>query len=177
LDSFNLQREFVGNVVMPDTRAVFQDTALFSDALMWVTCRWHVNSPTQNNSPTSRALVVRSADDRLWPRSSTSTACDHIYYYKDHKWVQECRWRQPSAGIHMPWVTYLRRPANSGWLQGVVMGIRWRVSASAATYRTAEHWTLVWLKHTTWIPASVYTHDQPGTHIPAACTRVLVVLY
>jgi len=25
LDSFNLQREFVGNVVMPDTRAVFQD--------------------------------------------------------------------------------------------------------------------------------------------------------
>jgi len=26
-------------------------------------------------------------------------------------------------GMHMPRVTYLRRPAHSGWLQGVVTGI------------------------------------------------------
>jgi len=47
------------------------------------------------------------------------------YYYKDHKWVQEFVGdaAEASAGMHMPSVTLLWRPAHSGWLQGVVMGI------------------------------------------------------
>jgi len=34
LDSFNLQREFVGNVVMPDTRAVLQDRSNDRNVIM-----------------------------------------------------------------------------------------------------------------------------------------------
>jgi len=43
------------------------------------------------------------------------------------------KFRNLSVKLPMPWVTLLRRPAHSGWLQGVALtGIRWRVSACSS---------------------------------------------
>jgi len=44
------------------------------------------------------------------------------------------KFRNLSVMLPMPWVTLLRRPAHSGWLQGVALtGIRWRVLAWPST--------------------------------------------
>ena len=97
--------------------------------------------PTQRQnksvSKSSRTLLVDTAlsaflvfllwDPHLLERAlhNSDQITDISFYYKDHKWVKEFvgDTAEDSAGMHMPWVTLLQRPAHSGWLQGVVTGI------------------------------------------------------